>query len=437
MSKIKPIKNALSNIRMQCETRLHELYSDTIPTFVRKRYEQELLFLKESPYIDDFEIFRRLSNQAKKCSSFISIRGTLSGSYLIYLLDSSHWNPLPMHYYCPKCGSFELVETSLFSFDLPNRKCPKCDATIYADGYNLSSESVWGLDGKKIISFDYNIPSDFLPFAKRTLENIYPDNLIAPYGLFTKDRNATVPCMEHSGFVVLPENQSMQDYPDYQGYLEDGEMCLTCSLMDLQNLPLKRITLIPNTCMNLIWAMQNCTGIFLSDITKTDLKELSWNNIANTYIFEPTADYLLHTYKPRTFSKLCELTAVTHNTYANVENLAPDIINHELPKWLDSEVYSKCICATREDFYDVLIQFGYSLENAFTISELIRKGRANVKPELFEKYNLPSDIMNVAKNCFYLFPRAHIIESMFLYYRLAYYVKSDSKSYRKITQKLN
>lgn len=437
MSTIKPIKNALANIMKQCEARLHELYPNTIPSFAKERYEQELLFLKESDYIDDFEIFRQLNNQAKKCSSFITTRGTLCGSYLIFLLDSSHWSPLPMHYYCPECGSFEFVQTSLFSFDLPDKRCPKCGAAIYADGYNLSSESVWGLDGKKTISFEYNIPTDFLPFAERTLKNIYSDTTVVPYGLLTKDMNTSVPCMASTGFILLPKSQSIQDYPDYQGYLDDGEMCLTCSLMDLQNLPLKRIMLLPNTCMDLIWNMQNCTGFFLSDISKTELKELSWNNIANTYVFESTANYLLHTYKPRTFSKLCELIAVTHNTYASVQKLAPDILNSDLPEWLDSETYSKCICATREDFFDVLTQSGYSLENAFTISELISKGRANAKPELFEKYNLPSDIMDVAKNCLYLFPRAHIIEYMFLYYKLAFYVKCDSKSYRKITHKLN
>lgn len=83
--------------------------------------------------------------------------------------------------------------------------------------------------------------------------------------------------------------------------------------------------------------MQNCTGVFLSDL-REHLRELSWNNIANTYIFEPTIDYLLHTYKPRTFTKLCELTAVTHNTYASVKKLSPDKFNSDLPAWLDYDV---------------------------------------------------------------------------------------------------
>lgn len=248
-----------------------------------------------------------------------------------------------MHYYCPACGSFELADTSLFSFDLPNKKCPNCGATIYADGYNLSSESVWGPDGKKAISFDYDIPADFLPFAKRILESIYSDQSIAPYGLLKHKSDSSIPYMVHTGFIILPENQSM----------------------------------------------------------------------------------------------LCELTAVNHNTYASVRKLASDILNNELPGWLDSEVYSKCTCATREDFFDLLIHIGYSREDAFTISELICKGKAHSQPELFEEYNLPSDVMEAAKNCLYLFPRAHIIEYMFMYYRLAYYVNCDSKSYRKITQKAN
>lgn len=437
MSKEITNKNALSNIMNQCQTRLQELYPATIPSIAKERYESELSYLKESQYINDFEIFRLLSNQAQKCSSFITIRGTLSGSYIIYLLDSSHWNPLPVHYYCPNCGTVEIADTSLFSFDLPEKKCPNCSHPIYADGYNLPIESVWGIDGKKLLSFEYNISASFLPFARKALEQMYSNHAIVPYGVFTKGKNSSIPSMEHTGFAILPSDQSIDDYPDYQGYLEDGELCLTCSLMDLQYLPIKRITLLPNKVIDLILDMQNSTGVFFNDITNGELKELSWNNIANTYILEPTADYLLHTYKPRTFTKLCELTAASHNTYENVPQIDLKFCNYDLINWLNSDTYSMCKCSTREDFFDTLIQSNYSTENAFIISELIRKGRANRAPDTLEQYKLPLNIMDTAKNCLYLFPRSHIVEYMFTYYRLAYYVKHDSKIYRRIINKHN
>ena len=45
-------------------------------------------------------------------------------------------------------------------------------------------ETVWGIDGKKSISFEYNVNSEFLAFARRTLEKIYPDQEVVRWGMF-------------------------------------------------------------------------------------------------------------------------------------------------------------------------------------------------------------------------------------------------------------
>ena len=55
---------------------------------------------------------------------------------------------------------------------------------MWADGYNLSLETVWGIDGKKSISFEYNVNSEFLAFARRVLEKIYPDQEVVRWGMF-------------------------------------------------------------------------------------------------------------------------------------------------------------------------------------------------------------------------------------------------------------
>ena len=115
-----------------------------------------------------------------KSSNIINVRGTLAGSILYFLLGNNSFNPLPPHYYCTKCGHYETVDTHLFGIDLPPKKCPHCNTDILADGYNLSIESVWGNTGKKLISFDYNVNFEFLPFARRVLQSAYPDNAIVP-----------------------------------------------------------------------------------------------------------------------------------------------------------------------------------------------------------------------------------------------------------------
>ena len=118
------IQNALDNIKIACELKLAKLYLKGIPTPIRERYETELGFLEVSEHIDDFEIFRLLSEESIKCSTVINMRGTVAGSFIYYLLGNNCFNPLPVYYYCPECGYYEPVQTHLFGIDLPEKKMP-------------------------------------------------------------------------------------------------------------------------------------------------------------------------------------------------------------------------------------------------------------------------------------------------------------------------
>ena len=53
-----------------------------------------------------------------------------------------------------------------------------------------------GTDGEKHIDFDYNISSEFLPFAKRVLQKIYPENEIASYEMMGSNQRSNKLDME-------------------------------------------------------------------------------------------------------------------------------------------------------------------------------------------------------------------------------------------------
>ena len=89
------IENAFQNIKNTCQKRLEEIYPKGIPEDINSRYAKELFFLERSDLIDDFEIFRRLSEETKKSSTIISVRGTLAGSILYFLLGNNSFNPIP------------------------------------------------------------------------------------------------------------------------------------------------------------------------------------------------------------------------------------------------------------------------------------------------------------------------------------------------------
>lgn len=437
--KIPLIKNAFENIKKACDEKLSRLYPTGIPTDILARYEQELAFLKTSEYLDDFELFRLLSKEALKCSTIITTRGTVMGSFIYYLLGNNCFNPLPVHYYCPSCGHYEAFQTHLFGIDLPEKTCPTCGCSIFADGFNLHSESVWGNDGKKLITFDYNISAEFLPFARRILNSLYPNNQIAPWGLFQFDSNAhslypdsKAIGVELAGYAILPTGNTIQDYPDLVSYLENGDSCITGGGWELENNFIKPIRLFSLDCIENLLKLQRATGIYTNEITPKELRDITWSNIFNSTVLNTVTSNFFHELRPKTYRDMISIESSSHSTFSWQELDYKDL--YEYNKMVSSESFQKYPCFTREDFFDYLLEAGVERAFAFNVSERIRKGHANSTKyrDEFNTLSIPEEIKDVARYYLYLFPRAHCIEYILLYARIAYYAKIDSKAFSKI-----
>jgi len=70
---IPTIKNAIENIENSCIRTLNTLYPMGVPDEIYKRYWDEITFLKKSKYVDDFEIFRRLSDETRKSTNLMQV----------------------------------------------------------------------------------------------------------------------------------------------------------------------------------------------------------------------------------------------------------------------------------------------------------------------------------------------------------------------------
>lgn len=436
---IQHIEQAYENIKKACDWKLNQIYPIQIPEPVKARYQKELKFLKTSDYLDDIEICRCLNVEASKCSQLLSIRGTITSSYIIYLLGNSLLNPLPAHYYCPKCGHYETVDTKLFGIDLPTQKCPTCQNNLIADGFNLPLEAAWGLDGKKLLSIEYNISEEFLPFAKKVLQALYPQHVIAPLGFYIRAEEKKAIEMEHSGFLILPEGRDIEDYPEMIGFLEDGELCLSGNIRDIESHYMHRVLLLQNKCLEQMIAMQRKTGIYANEITLQELHTLNWNDINNSSSLTSAESYLFHAIKPKTFYDMVCLNAASHNTYSNKKYSPHNDNYYSLPDLFEKPEFKKYPCYTREDFFDELLKMGIDLEKAYEISEFIGKGKQNSTmqkfADQFASFDLPEDFKSVAKEYLYLFPRSHSAEYMLKYAKLAFYAKKDRRAFSKIVFK--
>lgn len=436
------IENAFSNIKAACNSKLSLLYPTGIPEAVQHRYEQELSFLKNSKWLDDFELFRLMSIEAKKSSTIISMRGTITGSFIYYLLGNNCFNPLPVYYYCPECGYFEQVQTHLFGIDLPQKNCPACGKPVFADGFNITSESVWGIDGKKIIDFDYNVNAEFLPFARRVLTSLYPDNEVVPWGMFQMapynspfySEPQTIG-VELIGYAVLPGSNTVQDYSDLISYLENGDLCVTGSGWDLENSLIKPVRLHSLDYLDYLLSLQRTIGIYANEITTHDLRDITWSNIYNTTILNPTESSFFHALKPKTYRDMAAIESSSHSTFSWQELDQKDFSKYK--QMISSDAFKKYPCFTRDDFFDYLVDSGIERELAFDVSERIWKGRSN-SPRHKEEFNslpIPEEIKEVARNYMYVFPRSHCVEYVLIFARLAYYAKIDSRAFSKIVFK--
>ena len=369
----------------------------------------------------------------------MTFRGIASGSMITYLLGNNRLNPLKAHYYCEKCGYMEVIDTHLYGIDLPMIKCPNCAEEIIGDGYNLALESVWGVDGKKDIAFEYNISYEFLPFAKRVLQKIYPDNEVVCYGILSSNqRNKKFDPesleMAHGGYVILPQGRTMIDYPELVTYLEDGEPCIGGLYHIMEQYGLKRVMLLSHSAVEYLMQLQQKSGIYAQEIGVAELRELTHYDLVNTKVMGYEEESIFSHEMPQSYYEMVGYSAMPHNSTFVVGYPCDDWYYETKNKILSSTDFQKFPCYTRDDFFDYLIKCGCDRETAYNFSELIRKGRAPKSSELAE-LSVPEELKNVAKMYAYVFPRAHCIEDLLMYARLAYYMKWDSRTYSAVINK--
>ena len=130
-------------------------------------------------------------------------------------------------------------------------------------------------------------------------------------------------------------------------------------------------------------------------------------------------------------------TSCHNTTVKNRQNYA-GIDLWEYKEMISSDSFKKYPCFTREDFFDHMINMGVERSLAFDASERIRKGHATSNGKYQQQFfdlPIPEEIKEIAKNYLYVFPRAHGIEYILIYARLAYYAKLDSRAFSKIVFK--
>lgn len=131
--------------------KIFELYGETPDIQIVNRFLSEKRFLADYSVAEYFDELAGICRESiEKYNEKLIAKNTVSCCFTAYLLGASEINPLPMHYYCPKCKRVEWLDdldNDKCLFDMRHTRTCECGAEMRIDGYD--------------------IPEMYLPYAKR------------------------------------------------------------------------------------------------------------------------------------------------------------------------------------------------------------------------------------------------------------------------------
>ena len=435
------VPNCIELLRERCMNAAEDKYGVPLPKTVSERLEKELNAINTNNYASHYLIGAMIADQSLAHGYPVSTRGLLGSSFVAHLCGISAVNPLQAHYRCPKCHRFELIEDKpvdyqIMGYDLPERNCPECGTMLKAEGANIEPDVLMGINLDKEPDIIINIAAEIRPTLIDFIKETFGADCVFRAGIKMNQKNGSIRRSVHpGGLFIVPKGIDISritairaDIPEDDFHLkvtEDDYHVIDGILKKYDFLTLKEISMLKR--------LEDITH-FHSDQIRTNSKEVLDVFLNEGFSFLPerkspdtvaTQNKAVFMVQPNSFSDLVKLSAMMHGvgTWNN---------NGEL---LIKNGKRLCECiACRDDIMQDLLAAGLDREKAFEIMSHIRKG--NGLTDGMEKEMLLSGVpewyIASCKKIDYLFPRAHAVEYMLLYWKLAYYKLCYPGEYQKV-----
>ena len=119
--------------------RIFELYGDMPDLRIISRFYSEKQAFMQYEIGKYFYDLAKLRREAEGAGERLIVKNIVSSCLVAYLLGTTDENPLPAHYYCPKCKTVEWMEGKCV-FDLRDRTCA-CGERMKPDGFDIPFET--------------------------------------------------------------------------------------------------------------------------------------------------------------------------------------------------------------------------------------------------------------------------------------------------------
>ena len=153
----------------KAELKMKELYGEQPPISIRNRLKTEELMLKNQMMLRWMGFLGELHDRFCEEDDFFLVRGAQMGSsFIAWLLGATNVNPLPAHYYCPKCKKIEFISNVKCGLDAPDKKC-SCEVAYEKDGFGIDAIHMYPLFG----GCDINISDGAMELAKECFKDYF------------------------------------------------------------------------------------------------------------------------------------------------------------------------------------------------------------------------------------------------------------------------
>ena len=469
------IENSDEILTKICYDKAHEIYGDDLPEIVQERLERELNSIIKNGFAVMYIIAQKLVWKSNEDGYLVGSRGSVGSSFVAFTSGITEVNSLSPHYVCPKCKYSDFDSEEVLKYggnsgcDMPDKRCPKCGALLYKDGFDIPFETFLGFKGDKEPDIDLNFSGEYQSKAHKYTEVIFgygqtfragtiasladktAYGFVKKYydGIGSSKRKCEINRIvqgctgirrgtgQHpGGIIVLPVGEDINSFCPVQHPANDMTTATITTHYDYHSIDhnLLKLDILGHDDPTMIRFLQDCTGLDPKLVPLDDKNVMSL--FMNTTALGVTPEQLGGTKlgclglpefgtdfamqmvidaKPTSLSHLIRISGLSHGTDVWLGN-AQTLIQE------GKATIDTCICC-RDDIMIYLIQKGMDKSLSFKTMESVRKGKG-LKPEMEEAMvaaGVPDWYIWSCKKIKYMFPKAHAAAYVMMAWRIAYF----------------